>query len=111
MYKMGNEYTPDNWVVFFFNTKTPHYRVLAGWSGGYTTGDSWRMNSGITSVTEDDHHYLFRGHTGSVYRCHKNAYGLRRNNSYVWAELQERFGDKVSMLDEKTNWLTFDWKT
>lgn len=105
-----SEYTPDNWVVLFFNTKSPHYRVLVGWSGGYTTGDSWRMNSGITSVTEDDHHYLFHGHTGSVYRCHKNAYGLRRNNSYVWGELQERYGDKVEILDQHNNWTTFDWK-
>lgn len=107
---MGNEYTPDNWVVLSINRPFPHYRVLAGWSGSYATADSWRMNSGITSVAEDDHYYLFHGTSGSVYRCHKDAYGIRRNNSYVLAQLQERYGDKVSMLDEETNWLTFDWK-
>lgn len=105
-----NFYTPDNWVVLSVKTPSPHYRILAGWSGGYTTGDSWRMNSGITRVEEDDTYYLFHGSTGSVYRCHKEAYGLRRNNAYIWAQLQEKYGDKVSMLYEDTNWLTMDWK-
>lgn len=106
-----NSYVPDNWVVLSFNTPSPHYRILAGWSGGYTTGDSWRMNSGITRVEEDDTYCLFHGSTGSVYRCHKEAYGLRRNNAYIWAQLQEKYGDKVSMLYEDTNWLTMDWKS
>lgn len=106
-----NFYVPDNWVVLFVKTPSPHYRILVGWSGGYTTGDSWRMNSGITSVEEDDIYYLFHGSTGSVYRCHKETYGLRTNNAYIWAQLQEKYGDKVSMLDEDTNWLAMDWKS
>ena len=51
--KIGN-YTPDNWVVIKMDGDEPHYRVLAGWSGGYTTGDHWRVNSGITKVQELD---------------------------------------------------------
>jgi len=45
-------YNPDNWVVIKMNGDDPHYRVLAGWSGGYLDGDSWRMNSGITRVED-----------------------------------------------------------
>ena len=30
-----NEYNPDNWVIIKIKGDDPHYRVLAGWSGGY----------------------------------------------------------------------------
>ena len=49
-------YTPDNWVVLKLKPGKgahPIYKVLAGWSGGYLDGDSWRMNSGISKVTEN----------------------------------------------------------
>lgn len=52
-------YTPDNWVVIKFGGSDPHYRVLAGWSGGYTTGDSWRMNSGIVQHEFDGDYWYF----------------------------------------------------
>ena len=102
-------YTCDNWIVIFLNGGDPHYRLLTGTSGGYTTGDSWRMNSGITKVEEDDHYYYFHGSSGSCYSCHKDAYGLRMNNAYIWNQLQELHGDKVKMLDENTNWMEQDW--
>ncbi len=53
------EYTPDSWVVLKVKAGKgtfPFYKVLAGWSGGYLSGDSWRINSGITRV-EDDRTY------------------------------------------------------
>lgn len=102
-------YAPDNWVIVHMKGDDPHYRVLAGWSGGYTTGSSWRMNSGIVKVIEEDDHYLFVGSTGSTYACHKDMYGLRMNNVYVWNQLEERYGDKVELLDENTDWLNIDW--
>ena len=102
-------YTCDNWVVIFLNGGDPHYRVLVGTSGGYLDGDSWRMNSGIVSVREDDTHFYFAGSSGSEYACHKQSYCLRTNNAYIWAQLQENHGDKVEMLPEDTNWLEQDW--
>lgn len=102
-------YTPDNWVIIKIKGDDPHYKVLAGWSGGYTTGDSWRMNSGITKVEETDDHFLFYGSSGSCYKCHHAAYGLRMNNSYVWKQLKEKHGDKVEMMDENTDWHEVDW--
>lgn len=102
-------YAPDNWVIVHMKGDDPHYRVLAGWSGGYTTGSSWRMNSGIVKVIEEDVHYLFVGSTGSTYACHKDMYGLRMNNAYVWKQLEERYGDKVELLDENTDWINMDW--
>jgi hypothetical protein len=100
---------PDNWVVIFCDGDDPHYRLLMGWSGGYTQGDSWRMNSGITRVEEIDSRYEFYGSSGSSYSCGKNSYGLRMNNSYIWTQLQELHGDKVKMMDEDTNWSEMDW--
>lgn len=102
-------YCPDNWVVIFLNGDDPHYRILAGWSGGYLSGDSWRMNSGIARVEEDEYYFNFYGSSGSCYQCHKNAYCLRKNNVYVWEELKEKYGDKVEMLPEDTDWLAMNW--
>jgi hypothetical protein len=102
-------YEPDNWVVIKINGKDPHYRVLAGWSGGYLEGSSWRMNSGITKVEEDDKAYYFSGSSGSTYRGGKQSYGLRLNNAYVWDDLVARHGDKVEMLPEDTDWNNMDW--
>jgi len=99
-------YTPDNWVVIKYPN---HYRILAGWSGGYTHGSSWRINSGVAEVVYEEPYYYFRGVSGSCYACHKSAYGLRPNNAYVWIQLKELQGDKVSIVDENTNWLEVDW--
>ena len=99
----------DNWVVVFFNGENPHYRLLTGTSGGYTTGSSWRMNSGIVGIEEDDNFYVFKGASGSTYLCRKQAYCLRKNNAYIWTRLQELHGEKVKLLDEETDWMKLDW--
>ena len=104
-----SKHTPDNWVVIKINGDDPHYRVLAGWSGGYTTGDSWKLNSGITEVDENGKSYSFKGSSGSVYTCGKDSYGLKMNNAYVWAQLKDRHGGKVELMDEDTDWLNMDW--
>ncbi len=103
-------YTPDNWVVIKLDDGVdPHYRVLAGWSGGYTTGNTWRINSGITKVEEDDGYYNFSGSSGSTYSCGKKSYMLRMNNAHVWSKLEELHGDKVEMMPEDTDWVSMDW--
>jgi len=102
---------PDNWVVIKIKTEENGiiYKVLAGWSGGYTQGSSWKLNSGITGVSLEDDRYIFKGHSGSIYSCHKNSYGLRVNNAYIWNRLQELCKDKVEMMPEDTDWLNVDW--
>jgi hypothetical protein len=102
-------YTPDNWVVIKFNGDDPHYRVLAGWSGGYLHGSSWQLNSGITRVEEDGKLLNFYGASGSCYRVHKESYTLRMNNASIWDQLQAKHGDKVELMDEATDWLAMDW--
>ena len=100
---------PDNWVVIFFDGDDPHYKVLCGWSGGYTQGSSWRMNSGITRVEETETTYNFFGSSGSCYSCGKQSYGLKMNNAYIWNKLHIDNEDKVQLLDENTDWLAMDW--
>lgn len=101
-----SEYTPDNWVVLKIkNEGETLYKVLAGWSGGYLYGDSWRMNSGVTEVTEDGDYLLFHGYSGSVYRCHKDNCRLTMANSGVYNQLKETFGDRVELMPKDTIWL------
>ena len=102
-------YKPDNWVVIKLKGDDPHYRVLAGWSGRYLSGSSWRMNSGITAVEEDDESYYFSGSSGSTYRCGKGSYALRMNNAGIWKQLQELHGDNVELMSEDTDWMNVDW--
>jgi hypothetical protein len=106
---MAGTYYPDNWVIIKLKGSDPHYRVLAGWSGGYTQGSSWQLNSGITRVEETENEYLFYGSSGSCYVCGKSSYCLRTNNAYVWNQLEEQHGDLVELMDENTDWMTVDW--
>lgn len=106
-----SEYQPDNWVVLKVKEGKgtfPFYKVLGGWSGGYLSGDSWRLNSGVTEVKEDGDYYEFYGESGSCYRCHKEGYGLRMNNAGVYKDLrlQQEFGGQIILMPEDTDWST-----
>jgi hypothetical protein len=65
---------PENWAVIEFPNGLR--KVYAGWRGGYTTGDEWRLNSGIVNTEETDDYYDFSGASGSVYRCYKKVEGI-----------------------------------
>lgn len=70
-------YHPEEWEIIHINGENEHYRVFGSWRGGFTSGDSWRLNSGITYVKEEGDFYIFGGESGSEYRCHKGTYGIR----------------------------------
>src|SRR6056300_266090 len=108
-----SDYTPDNWVILKIKEgkyDRGFYKVLAGWSGGYLDGDSWRMNSGITRVEEDGDYYKFYGSSGSCYRCHKKSYRLTMANSGVYNALKdnEAFEGAITLMPEDTNWLEIE---
>ena len=107
-----SEYLPDNWVILRIKEGKgtfPFYKVLAGWSGGYLDGDSWRMNSGITRVEDHETYYSFYGYSGSVYKVWKDRYGLRMNNAGVYNHMKEKFGDAIEMMPEDTDWMNMKW--
>lgn len=89
---------PDRWVILKIGDL---YKVFGSWIGGYTEGDSWKVNSGIAKVDQDEIHYYFTGHSGSCYKCHKQTYGI--TNSYgrsVLDQLLKLSEGKVEVLEE-----------
>lgn len=104
-------YTPDKWIILKIKgPKETLFKVLAGWSGSYLEGQSWKINSGISKVSMDGNYYLFEGYSGSVYKCHKNSYGTNMISSGVLANLlsDPQTKDLVEVIPEQdfTNLLT-----
>lgn len=99
--------TPDSWVVLKITTETEViHKVLAGWSGGYLYGDSWRLNSGITLAFVREDSVDFYGNSGSLYHCRKDSYGLRMGTAGIYNDIVSQFGDAVEMMPEDTDWRT-----
>lgn len=106
-----SEYIPDNWVVIRMTHKdSVFYKVLAGWSGSYLNGDSWRLNSGVDKCVYDvtTDRWKFYGATGSVYYCHVDTYGLRMSTAPIWNQMLEKYPDQVELLENR-NWAEMDW--
>lgn len=72
-----SNYTPDAWHIIkiagYKDSDGPVYKVLAGWYGGYAGSDSWKLNSGITKITDQGEYYDVDGYSGSTYRCYKGV--------------------------------------
>lgn len=91
---------PDKWLII----KTPEcYKLFGTWNGGYLHGASWRINSGIVEITEDDTHYYFYGASGSCYMCNKKTHGV----TPYGASILSGFGDKITVLreEESLEWI------
>jgi hypothetical protein len=105
------DYAPDQWELVKITGTDPHYRVFGSWSGGYLDGDSWRLNSGITRCESVGDYYFFYGHTGSVYKCRKDCYGIR--SPYNAAELNRivtsAHGAAENVPEMPSNLEQFDW--
>jgi len=74
-------YQPDNWVIIRVDSPTygVFFKLVSGWSGSYLNGNSYRVNSGITKIVLDNGYYYVYGHSGSVYKCHKESECIRMN--------------------------------
>lgn len=102
-------YNPDYWCIIKITGEDPHYRVFGSWTGGYTYGSSWRMNSGITRCYEVDDAFRFEGSSGSLYNCHKSAYGVHWESQGILQDYINRSDGKITEMPEDTNWLEMDW--
>ena len=62
-------YSPDSYVILRIEvTNGIEYKILGAWNGrSISYADSWRINSGITSVDVDEKAYRIHGHSGSTY--------------------------------------------
>lgn len=101
-------YNPDKWMLVKLtnNEGKFHHRVFAVWSGSYTTGDSWKLNSGITKILEDEDFYKFEGSSGSVYHCRKGMYGSTGYGHSVIRNIVEESKDiglVIEILEDPEN--------
>lgn len=99
-------YTPDRWILLkmTFEGQT-YYKVLAGWSGSYLYGGSWKLNSGCQHVTQDEDYYEFTGYSGSMYRCRKDARGLTGLTAGILSQLETKYPDNVEIVPENIDFL------
>jgi hypothetical protein len=107
MVKMGDG-RPDKWVIIKIGDGNL-YKIFACWYGGYAGSDSWKLNSGITSVTREGNTYLFNGSSGSVYECHIDSYGTNFYGGSVLAGMIENAavnGVNIEILDENVDPMT-----
>lgn len=109
-----NEYNPDKWVMLkICSPGSRVYKILAGWGGSYLYGQSWKLNSGVTKVEEDGDYYLFSGYSGSVYRCHKRAYGMTGYTAQIYNGFLEdvKGVENVSLdlMPEEMNFMEIDY--
>lgn len=91
---------PDKWLILDVDDGKgePFQKVFATWAGGYTTGDSWRLNSGIKNTIDDGDCWIFEGESGSKYRCHKKMQGVAgASNNYVLDTLLKKFKDQLTI--------------
>lgn len=103
----------DNWVVLKIEPEASggqevFYKLLQGWSGGYTYGNSWHMNSGITEVSleESKSSYKVRGASGSVYSVPKEGYGVRMNIAGVIHHYDEKYPNCIKVMPD-CDWASF----
>ena len=99
-------YSPDRWIVIEVkeNKNESIRKVFAGLLGGYLGSDEWKLSSGIIKVNEDDKLFEFINVSGSVYRCHKNMYGMTGWMGRMYESWQESLADlqdgSISIVEE-----------
>jgi len=100
-----NVYKPDRWVIVELTTpKETLQKVFAGWYGGFSSGDSWKLNSGIVASRNYKDMFEFDGYSGSMYRCNRHNYGMSAYMEGImrgWTySLKEGYSIRILELDE-----------
>lgn len=94
--------TPDSWIIIEVNHKGEQFqKIIAGWSGGYLYGNSWRMSSPIKemNIDIDSDKIVVYTETGSCYNLYKPYQGLRMSNAGIYNQLKEKFGDMIEIVE------------
>lgn len=102
-------YTPDKWIVLeVVGTYEPLHKVFGTWSGGYLSGDSWRLNSGIESCELKNGRLHFHGSSGSIYSCHPEMFGIAGLSNY--GAIQRGIDEgQLKIIPEDTDWVNFKY--
>lgn len=87
-------YTPSGWAFLKIQSHEQDdviVKVFASWVGGYTAGDSWRLNSGVTKIEENDTEYVVLGYSGS-------GYILSKKSNYITSWNRQVLDDMIAEL-------------
>lgn len=87
-------YHPDAWVILKITPRNDEavFKILGGWYGGFASGDSWKLNSGIKSFVIEADHVDFIGFSDSIYRCHLKAEGFTRYTAQIYESFLDEIG-------------------
>lgn len=84
-------YSPDKFLIIKMTSDLETtFKVFGSWVGGYLSGDSWRMNSGISEVVKQDNAYYLHGYSGSVYMIKPEQEGTTGYTAGIVADLLEQ---------------------
>lgn len=108
------DYYPDKWKMVKMTNRENgrvHYRIFGVWYGGYAGSDSWKMNSGVTRIEQDEHGYHFHGSSGSVYYCNKNTYGTSMYGHGILSHIIKNAQDvDIEEMPEDTDWMSLNYE-
>ena len=85
-------YTPDSWVIVKIQSEKYEtiYKVLAGWSGSYLYGASWKLSSGIVTFEDKGEHYESLQDSGSTYMLYKSSERMSAIMASTFASFEEQ---------------------
>ena len=86
-------YTPDSWVIvkIQFEKDGTIHKVLAGWSGSYLYGASWKLSSGIVTFEDKGKYYESLQDSGSTYILYKSSERMSAIMAGTFASFEEQF--------------------
>lgn len=84
--------TPDSWVIVKIKSEKygTLYKVLAGWSGSYLYGASWKLSSGIVTFEDKGEHYESLQDSGSTYVLYKSSERMSGIMASTFASFEEK---------------------
>ena len=85
-------YTPDSWAIvkIQYEKYETIYKVLAGWSGSYLYGASWKLSSGIVTFEDKGEHYESLQDSGSTYILYKSSERMSAIMASTFASFAEQ---------------------
>ena len=85
-------YTPDSWVIvkIQYEKYETIYKVLAGWSGSYLYGASWKLSSGIVTFEDKGEYYESLQDSGSTYMLYKSSERMSAIMASTFASFEEQ---------------------
>ncbi len=97
-------YTPNSWVIVkiqYEKYETIH-KVLAGWSGSYLYGASWKLSSGIVTFEDKGEHYESLQDSGSTYVLYKSSERMSAIMASTFASFEKQLksiDDTIEVID------------